>query len=111
MVVNSIVVLMFLLPVLRQFIKNKLFRNFSLDSLTRTFNKALILQIVIGAIFSLISLILYNVFYTVGESNSFTLILMEATVNFLIIGLYIYLPILVLLNVVNRGIKKLSKSS
>jgi len=102
---------MFLLPVLRHCIKNKLFRDFKFSKLTKTFNNAILLQIIVGVTALLISSILDKIFYTNGNGNAFTETFIESSYNFIVIGLFYYLPALGLLNIINWLTKKIHLGS
>jgi hypothetical protein len=102
---------MFLLPVLRHSIKNKLFRDFKFSNLTKTFNNAILLQIIVGVTALLISSILDKIFYTNGNGNIFTETFIESSYNFIVIGLFYYLPAIGLLNIINWLAKKINWGS
>ena len=82
-----------------------------MGSLTRTFNKALILQIIIGVMTLLISFVLDKIYYTNGDGNMFTDVFIESSYNFVVIGLFFYLPSLGLLNLINWLTKKIKFGS
>ncbi|HTO38842.1 MAG TPA: hypothetical protein VL021_10485 [Brumimicrobium sp.] len=92
-------VLLFLVPVLFFAFKRKAFSPFSFKNLMKSFNRALIVQLVMGIIFVAIMFYLDSQSNTQSGSNFTKDVVMKGATNFIIIGVFYYLPAVVFLNV------------
>lgn len=93
-----VIVLLFLVPVLFFAIKRKAFSPYSFKNLVKSFNRALIAQLVIAVISVGVMFYLDSESYTRG-SNFFTGVIMPGALNFVVIGAFYYLPSVVILNI------------
>jgi hypothetical protein len=100
-IVTIFVVLLFAIPVLTIAINQNIFKFLSLPRLTRTFNRAFLIQVLIGLTIALISAILDKKYYSNGDGNIFAAIFIETTHTYNIIGVFMYLPGLIMLNLIN----------
>ena len=96
-----IVIILFLLPLLIIAFKQKLLKNFTFQSFTKVFNKAIIFQLITAGVTLIISKIMDTNIAPNGEINLFTHLFIESSLLFLIIGSFFYLPFLILLNIAN----------
>lgn len=92
---------LFVLPLLWSSIKRKLFAELNLKSLTRVFNRALIAQIVVGILLLIITFSIDKLVYSNGDGNLFTELFIESTYYYVVIGVFIYLPCVGILNLIN----------
>jgi len=98
--VTVLVILLFGLPILWNAKKNGLWKSFNIIGLINTINKSLIIQGIIGLI--LIPLTwLWN-----SADFKFDSLITGTTYTYLVIGLFMYLPALGILNLIKLGIKK-----
>jgi hypothetical protein len=104
--VYPLVILLFAIPLLIISIRLKLFKQFTFNKLVANFNRALLPQIIIGLIAFLVALILDKTFYTKEEGNVFTDILIETAYCYCIIGMFMYLPSVGLLNIIRLVLTK-----
>ncbi len=100
-----IVILLLCIPVLIQFVKNNPIKEFSFQTLIRSINRALILQIIIGIVILVIAIIVDRIYYSNGDGNYFTRIFIESTDYYIIIGIFVYLPAVGILNLMKLFIK------
>ena len=99
-IVTLLVVLFFGIPILWNAQKNGLWKSFSLTRLIKTINKSLIIQGIIG-----LFLILLTWLSNSADINFLSLI-GGTTYTYLVIGIFMYLPALGILNLIKLGIKK-----
>jgi hypothetical protein len=102
-------VLLFFLPVFFFSIKSNVFSNISLKSLTLILNKALLIQIFEGLILMFIS---KSFGHELGHSENLKFpenLILETNLYFVIIGLFNYLPFVIILNFINFINLKLRK--
>lgn len=102
-----LMILLFATPLLILSIKLNLFRQFTFKKFVTIFNKALLPQIFTGLISLLIAFIFDKSFYESGEGNIFTDIFIETVYFYCIIGLFMYLPSVGLLNIIKFVTTKL----
>ena len=103
-IVSLIVVLLFGVPIIWNSQKNGLLKSFSFIKLIRTINKSLIIQGIIGLIL-IILILIWNLF-----ALEINLIIAGATYTYLVIGLFMYLPALGILNLIKLiSVKKFKK--
>jgi hypothetical protein len=102
----TLIILFFLIPIIIIGIKNKKNLDYSLKSLVYMLNWAIILQVLVGGI----SFVLFIIF---GEeivhkifSRNFHSNASYATIWFIIIAVFYYLPCLGVLNIINLIIKR-----
>jgi hypothetical protein len=98
--IYSLVFLLFAMPLVILAMKPDLFRRFTFDKLIVIFNKALLPQVIVGLFTLLIAFVFYKTFYANGEGNIFTDIFIETAYCYCIIGLFMYLPSVRLLNII-----------
>lgn len=91
-------VLSFGLPVLYFILTKKVLTPFSLRQLTRSFNFALIVQIILAGLFLGLMGYMDKKVYAEGQSTDFTDILMNTGMTYIIVGAFFYIPGLILLN-------------
>ena len=103
----AFVITLFLLPVLIETFRKNLFRQFSFPTLIRVFNWAFVIQLICGVIlFIVVSIIdrndpfLKDNFHAGDKVNHFNLILFGVQWVFSVVGLFMYLPALIILNTV-----------
>ena len=102
-----VIVLLLIIPIIYRVVTNKLFKNFTFKSIVKTLNQALIYQSIIGVTILLISMILSNSYS--DNSDVFTTIFIESSYCYVIVGCFWYLPIIVLINLVNLIIIQIYK--
>lgn len=102
-VITILVVIFFGFPIILNARKNELWDSFNFIELINTINKSLIIQGIIGLILILITL-LWN-----SANFKFNSFIAETTYTYLIIGIFMYLPALGILNLIKLGIKKALK--
>ena len=104
-IITIITVLMFLVPLLLTLNHIKSRMNFSLTNIRLLFNFGLIYQIGVGSIFYLTFLVFGgDIFKQELRTEWFDMVSM-ATVWFYVIGLFYYIPALILLNLIIGLIK------
>lgn len=94
-------VLSFGLPVLYFILTKKALTPFSLRQLTRSFNFALIVQIILAGLFLGLMGYMDKKVYAKGQNTYFTDILMNTGMTYTIVGAFFYIPGLILLNLVS----------
>src|SRR5690606_15558139 len=99
-IVTILVVIFFGLPIIWNARKNGLWKSFNFIGLIKTINKSLIIQGIIGLILILLTW-LWN-----SADFKFDSFIARTTYTYLIIGIFMYLPALVILNLIKLGIKK-----
>ena len=103
-VIYTIVILLFTIPLALRVIRINLIRNFSYLNFVKVVNRAFIFQLIIGVITASISLYFDKVFYSDDKSGDiFSDIFIGSTYCYIIIGLFFYLPAVVLINIFNLG--------
>lgn|SRR5690554_530727 len=100
-------VLSFGLPVLYFILTRRALTPFSLRQLTKSFNFALIVQIILAGLFLGLMGYMNKKIYSDGQSNNFTDILMNTGMTYTIVGAFFYIPGLILLNLVSFLISRL----
>jgi len=102
-------ILSFGLPVLYFSLTTKAFLPFSFRKLIKSFNLALIVQIIFAFLYmGMMSYMDKNV-YTGGKSTDLTDVFMDTGLTYIVIGAFAYLPSLIILNLVNYLISRLKK--
>lgn|SRR5690554_1162618 len=91
-------VLLFLVPVLFFAFKRKAFSPFSFIKFVKSLNRALIVQLILAVISVGFMFYLDSEYYTKG-SNYITNVVMPGALNFVIIGIFYYLPSVIFLNI------------
>lgn len=105
-IVTFLVVLFFGVPILWNAKKNGLYKNLGFTKLIKTFNKSLIIQGIIGLILFILSWI-WN-----STDSTFDSLIVGTTYTYLVIGLFMYLPALGILNLIKLIThKKLKKEN
>ncbi len=101
-----ILVFLFSFPIILNAFKQSFFNPFTFRKLVITLNKSLLHFVVIGVVMCLIAIIIDKVFYTSGTGNVFTDTFIQTTYSFVVIGTFIFLPVIGLLNLINWIRKK-----
>ena len=109
-IVTILTILSFGLPVLFYGLKLGLFNKFNFGALTKTFNKAIIVQVVIAIVFGVLAYAIDKTVYANGHGNSLTSVIMNTALTYIVIGGFFYIPGLILLNLINWIIEKLGKT-
>jgi len=99
-IVTFLVVLFFGIPILWNSKKNGLFKNFDFGKLVKTINKSLIIQGIIGLILIILSWV-WN-----SSEFKFDSLIVGVTYTYLIIGIFMYIPALGILNLIKLGKQK-----
>ncbi|MCC5944926.1 MAG: hypothetical protein JJT94_08315 [Bernardetiaceae bacterium] len=97
----ALTVLSFGLPVLYFILTRKAFTPFSFRQLTKCFNFALIIQLVLAGLFLALMGFMDKKIYADGQSTDLTDILMDTGMTYTIVGAFFYIPGLILLNIVS----------
>lgn len=112
-----IVIALFLIPVLIEAFRKNLFRQFSFPTLIRVFNWAFVIQSFCGAVLYIVNSILdinnpflMDNFHAGDKVNHFNVILSDVPYVFVVIGLFIYIPALIILNIANWMVLKFKKA-
>ena len=112
-----IVIALFLIPVIIEAFRKNLFRQFNFPALVRVFNWAFVFQLICGIILYIFVFIVDRSYpfmmdrYPAGyKINHFDVILFRVQYVFSIIGLFIYLPALITLNIANWIVFKFKKT-
>jgi hypothetical protein len=109
-IITVLTILLFLLPILIVAKTQALQKSFSFQNLLRSINKSLPLQIGLGLILLLSGYLLDKLVYVNSNGNAFTDSVIGTAYTFNVIGLFMYLPSLALLNLINLLLKAISKS-
>lgn len=99
-IVTFLVVLIFGVPILWNVQKKGLWKSFSFTGLIKVINKSLKIQGIIGLIIIPLTWI-WN-----SADFKFDSLLTGATYTYIVIGFFMYLPVLGILNLVKLGIEK-----
>ena len=99
-IVTILVIIFFGLPIIWNARKNGLWKSFNFIGLIKTINKSLTIQGIIGLILILLTWLLYS-----ADINFLSLV-GGTTYTYLVIGIFMYLPALGILNLIKLGIKK-----
>jgi hypothetical protein len=94
------VVLAFALPVLYFAMKGKALFPLSFSEVMKSLNRAFLVQLALAGICFFVIWYLEKNYYTDGLGNDITDAVMEFSLVYSIIGLLVYVPVLVLLNIV-----------
>lgn len=94
-------VLSFALPVIYFILKRKALTPFSFRNITKSFNTALIVQLILAVLYIGLALYIDEVYYKGGGNKAYwTDIIIQVAIHFTIIGFYFYLPGLFFLNLI-----------
>ena len=96
-----LIVLSFGLPVLYFILARKALTPFSFGQLTKSFNFALIVQLVLAGLFLVLMGFMDEKIYSDGQSTDLTDILMNTGMTYTIVGAFFYIPGLIILNIVS----------
>ena len=105
-IVTVLTILWFGGPIIFYSIRTQLFKTFSLGQLTKTFNRALPIQISIGVTFVILMSFFEKKYYSNGQGNNLTDIGMATAYTYVVIGTFFYIPALIILNFANRILRK-----
>jgi hypothetical protein len=104
--VTVIVVVLFALPIFATAISQKIPKPFIiLHHFTKVFNKAFIIQLIIGVVLVVATIIVDRTLYRNGYSNVFLDTFAGTAYVYTVVGLFMYLPALGLLNLINWIVK------
>jgi hypothetical protein len=110
--ISIITFIFFIAPLLRLSIKRNTFKPFTLQKLTSTFNFSLIYCIIFTTVLSIGSKVLDIVVYTdtdVASGNTFTEAIVAIAYIYIVIAVFIYLPSVGVLNLINFVFQRLAK--
>lgn len=96
--VYPIVILLFVLPILTTAIRERIFSAFNIKALLNAFNKAIKYQVIIGVSTLILAYIVDALVYSHGEGSTFAAVFIESSYAFVVIGIFMYLPCLAILN-------------
>jgi hypothetical protein len=112
--VSIIVISLFIIPILLIAFRLNLFKSFSLGSFTKVFNRAFVIQFILGIFLLFASMFIgrsYNSNNSVSQLDTFYSLFLGSTYTYTVIGLFYYLPSLVLLNIITWLVIKFKSSS
>jgi hypothetical protein len=109
-VIYITVIMLLTIPLVLKAIRLKLFFNFNFLNLVKVLNRSIELQLIIGLIIMIIGILFDKVFYSNDRNgNIFSDIFIESTYCYIVIGLFLYLPTIGLINIINLVINRLKK--
>ena len=100
-ILGIITTVLIVLPLLWKAFKKNLFSEINLKTLTHVFNNALLPQFGIGILLMIIASLIDKLVYSNGNGNLFTALLIESTYYYVVIGFFMYLPVIAILNLIN----------
>ena len=103
-------VILFVFPLLYFIISQKSFYQFSIQKLTKSFNYAFVAQMAVAIIIILLMKLIDNEIYGYEKGNDLTDIFMSTGITYTIIGAFIYIPGLIILNIITFIIMYLKKT-
>ncbi|KEY18719.1 hypothetical protein SAMN05421765_2819 [Kaistella antarctica] len=98
-------ILLFILPIIFVVISERVLRNFNLKNIVKTLNKSFLVQFSLCLLLFLIVWSL-NLKYSSQDSNILENTLIETLYYFSVIGIFYYLPPLIILNLITKSWKK-----
>ena len=98
--------LLLLVPFLFKLLVLKTFRSFSFKKFIFILNRAFVINIIIGIILAIVSKIIDVKVYSFGSGNMLTDLWMSVTYSYLVLGLFLYLPFVIVLNLFDLIFKK-----
>lgn len=98
-------ILLFLLPIIFVVISERVLRSFNLKDIVKTLNKSFLVQVSLCLLLFLIVWSL-NLKYSSQDSNILENTLIETLYNFSVIGIFYYLPPLMILNLITKSWEK-----
>lgn len=98
-------ILLFLLPIIFAVISERVLRSFNLKDIVKTLNKSLLVQVSLCLLLFLIVWSL-NLKYSSQDSDILENTLIETLYNFSVIGIFYYLPPLMILNLITKSWEK-----
>jgi mannose/fructose/N-acetylgalactosamine-specific phosphotransferase system component IIC len=99
--ISALTVIFFVIPIFFKYLKNKKDFRFDLKSITTLINYSLILQILLGVILYLLFLATGDKLVHIVFSRKIHTTFSIATVWFGVIGVFFYVPLAILLNIIN----------
>lgn len=102
-------VLLFIIPLLFFSIKSNILSNISLKNLTSLFNKSLLIQFLEGLILMMISKSFDHELGHYENIKFYEKLFLETSLYYVIIGLFYYIPFVIIINIVNFMNLKLKK--
>lgn len=100
-IVTILTILLLGLPVLIHSLKLRLFNEFQFYSLTKAFNKAIIVQIVIAIVLGILAYAIDKTVYEIGQCNMLASIIVSTATTYIIIAGFFYIPGIIVLNLIN----------
>jgi hypothetical protein len=110
-IVTVATILLFLIPILIVAKKQSLLKSFSWQNFLKVINKSLLFQVGIGLMLLLSGYLLDKIVYLNSDGNLVTDSIIGTAYTFVVIGIFMYLPILALLNLINLILKAILKRS
>jgi hypothetical protein len=107
--VYPIVILLFVLPLLTTAFSERIFSEFNIKAFLNVFNKAIKYQVIIGVSTLILAYVVDALVYSDGEGNIYSAVFIESSYAFVVIGIFMYLPCLAILNGIVWLTNKLSK--
>lgn len=98
-------ILLFLLPIIFAVISERVLRSFNLKDIVKTLNKSFLVQVSLCLLLFLIVWSL-NLKYSSQDSDILENTLIETLYNFSVIGIFYYLPPLMILNLITESWEK-----
>ncbi len=99
--ITILTILLFGLPVLIHSLKLRLFNEFQFYTLTKAFNKAIIVQIVVAIVLGILAYAIDKTLYAIGQGNMLTSIIVSTAMTYNIIAAFFYIPGIILMNLIN----------
>ena len=99
-IVTTLVILLFLIPILINIYKSRLLQNFTIIDLIKTLNKSLIVQLILALCLFPIVWIFKGLSWDYLEG-----ITIEIVYTYIIVEIFMYLPILMIVNLIRLLIK------
>lgn len=100
-IVTFLVILLFLIPILINIYKNRLLNNFTIIDLIKTFNKSLRIQGIIALCMFVFGFLSFNFGFLED-------IIIGTAYTYIIVGIFMYLPILFILNLIRVLVEKIN---
>jgi|GEM_PF-2336825 len=110
-IVTVLTILLFAIPIGITLFKIKKIKGLTIQTVTTQLNKAFIVHFIFGLVLAIIAMSLDKIFYkqNIDGGSDLTDIWMELSYTYVVIGLFYYLPALLLLNIVNFMTKLIGK--
>jgi hypothetical protein len=107
--VTLIVIALFALPVVVIATRQNVNKPFNfLTHFTKVFNRAFIIQVIVGVLLLISMFIIDTIEYSEGEGHDFFDTFIGTAYLYIVVGVFMYLPALGVLNLINWIVKKLA---